>query len=182
MHPLVKELEDSQKKALEAVRRNFASVRTGRAAPALLEPIHVDYYGAKVPLKQLATVSAPEPRLLVLQPFDKNVSKDIERAIMEADLGLNPQSSGGVIRVPVPPLTEERRRELVRTTKKYAEDGKVSLRNNRRDIMDLLKSDKDKISEDAARGIEDEIQKVTDKFSHEIDKLLTEKEKEIMEI
>lgn len=182
MDPIVKELEDSQKKSIEALKNNFLSVRTGRASPALLDRVQVNYYGSPVPLKQLASINAPEPRLLVIQPFDKNCSKDIEKAIMEADLGLNPQSGGGVIRVPVPPLTEERRRELVKAVKKYAEDGKISVRNNRRDIMDLIKADKAKLSEDAVRTKEEEIQKITDKYTQEIDKLCSEKEKEVMEI
>ncbi len=171
-------------KAIDATRREFASLRTGRASPALLEQIRVDYYGASTPLIQLASTTVPEPRLLVVKPFDKNVAKDIERAILKSDLGLVPSSDGTVIRLPIPPLTEERRRDLVKIARKHAEEGRVAIRNIRRDAKEMLEQlEKDgDISEDENhRGLE-RLQHLTDDMIAQLDRLLHTKEQEIMEV
>lgn len=178
-----KETEERMKKSLEALRHDLQSVRTGRATPALLDGIRVDYYGSPVPLKQIATVSAPEPRLLVVQPYDKSSLGDVEKAIQKADLGLNPGNDGQIIRIPIPPLTDERRQELVRKVKKTGEEYKVSIRNIRRDSNEELKSlEKSKeASEDEMHRGQSEVQKLTDSYIEKIDELLSTKEKEIME-
>jgi ribosome recycling factor len=180
----VQDAESKMKKGVEATQKKFAGIRTGRANPTILDPVMVDYYGTPVPLKQLANVTVPEPRLIVVQPYDKGATKDIEKGIQKSDLGLNPVVDGGVIRLPLPALTEERRKELVKVVKKEAEEGKVTIRNIRRDAMDALKGMKDKkeLSEDAVKTKEDQLQKLTTKYTEEIDKLLSVKEKEIMEV
>ena len=180
-------LEDAKahmQKAVEAVRHEFASLRTGRASPALLEQIRVDYYGVATPVTQVATVTVPEPRLLVIHPWDKKIVKDVEKAILKSELGLVPSSDGVYVRVPIPPLTEERRKELVKIARKHAEDGRVAVRNVRRDAKEMieqLEEDGD-ISEDEAKRRLDELQKLTDKMIAEIDALLAAKDKEIMEL
>ncbi|MBD3337331.1 MAG: ribosome recycling factor [Candidatus Eisenbacteria bacterium] len=178
-----KKTEDRMQKSLEALRQEFTSVRTGRATPALLDGVRVDYYGSPVPLRQIASVSAPEPRLLVVQPYDKSAMGDVERAIQKADLGLNPSNDGQLIRIPIPALTEERRQDLVRQVKKTAEEFKVSVRNIRRDsIEELRKQEKDKeISEDEMHRGQSEIQKLTDSYIEKVDEMLSGKEKEILE-
>jgi ribosome recycling factor len=178
-----KETEERMKKSLEALRQDLQSVRTGRATPALLDGVRVEYYGSPVPLKQIATVSAPEPRLLVVQPYDKSSLGDVEKGIQKADLGLNPSNDGQIIRIPIPPLTDERRQELARKVKKTGEEYKVSIRNIRRDANEELKAlEKDKkASEDETRRGQTEIQKLTDDHVKKIDELLGVKEKEIME-
>jgi len=180
----LKEVKGRMDKALEAMRREFASVRTGKASPALLEHVRVEAYETQMPLEQLSTISAPEPRLLVVQPWDKNLMGAIEKAIRSADLGLNPSNDGSVIHVPIPPLNEERRQELVRVLHKMAEEGRVSIRNARRSANDEIKAKmKDgEISEDEGHRTLDEIQKLTDEYVNKIDALLKAKEEEVMEV
>lgn len=171
-------------KAVISCQHEFNTVRTGRASTALLDRINVDYYGTKTPLKQLANISTPEARLLVVTPYDKSAIKEIEHAILESELGLNPNNDGNVIRLAIPELTEERRRELVKVVKGLAENGRVAVRNVRRhvlhDIKDLQKSGD--ISEDELHWAEDELQKVTDKHTDKIDEMLKHKEEEILEV
>lgn len=184
MADIIKEAEDKMKKAVENAKKNFAGVRTGRASASLLDHITVEYYGTQVPLKQLASVAVPESRLIVVQPYDKNSVKMIEKAIQTSDVGINPISEGGKIRLPMPPLTEERRKELVKIVKKEAEEAKVALRNIRRDAIAHLKKQKDEkhISEDMEKNQEEATQKLVEKFSAETDTLLKHKEAEIMEV
>lgn len=176
--------EDRMKKAVQNLTKELSTLRAGRANPSLLEKIQIDYYGAPTPLNQLASISVPEARLLVVQPYDKSVIDEIEKAILKSDLGLTPSNDGDVIRISIPPLTEERRAELVKLVKKYAEENKVAVRNIRRDINDdLKKSEKNgEITEDELRRLTDEVQKLTDKYIAQIDKIVDEKEKEIMEV
>lgn len=171
-------------KAIEAMRREFGSVRTGKASPALLDVVRVDAYGSKMPINQLANVSAPEPRLLLVQPWDKSLMTTIEKAIQTAELGLNPASDGNVIRVPVPALTEERRKEMVRMLHKLAEDGRVAVRHARQEANKELKrlQSAHEVSEDDAHRHMDEVQKMTDNHIHKIDELLKAKEQEVMEV
>jgi ribosome recycling factor len=171
-------------KAVEAVRTEFNTVRSGRASVGLLDRIHVDYYGTSTPLKQMANIAAPEPRLLTVQPFDKTAMRAIEKAIMESDLGLNPSSDGQVIRLPIPTLTEERRRDLVKLVHRLAEDGKVAVRNVRRDCMKDLKElvHEGEVGEDAERRAEEQLQKLTDEHVRRIDDVLKKKEAEILEV
>ncbi len=179
-----KEAEERMEKSVEAVRREFAHIRTGKASAALLDGIRVEYYGSMVPINQVANVTVPEPRLIAVQPWEKNMVPVIEKAIRQSDLGLNPTSDGHVVRVPIPALTEERRKELVRLVHKLAEEGRVAIRNIRRDINERIKkAEKNhELSEDDAHRELDEIQKLTDKFIEQIDELLELKEKEIMEV
>ena len=171
-------------KAVEAVRTEFTTVRSGRASVGLLDRVHVDYYGTSTPLKQLANVAAPEPRMLTVQPYDKTAVKSIEKAIMESDLGLNPSNDGILIRLPVPTLTEERRKELVRLVHRLAEDGRVAVRNVRRDCMKDLKelAHEGEVGEDAEKRAEHDLQKLTDEHVHAIDELLKHKEAEILDV
>ena len=171
-------------KSVEATRNEFASVRTGRASPALLDRIVVDYYGAQTPLKQLATISAPEARLLTVQPYDQASIKSIEKAIMESDIGLTPNNDGRLIRMAIPELNEERRRELVKVVRHIAEDGRVAIRNVRRDVMHDLRELKSEgeVGSDDERRAEAELQKLTDRHTGEIDQLLAGKEEEILEV
>jgi len=182
--PTVEDAKQRMEEALEAIRREFATVRTGKATPALLDTVRVEAYGSKMPLNQVATVSAPESSMLMVQPFDKTVMPDIERAIMSADLGLNPMNDGNVIRVPIPPLNEERRREYVKLLHKMAEEGKVSIRHARRTVREeihaLVKDHE--IGEDEGRRREDSLEKVTHEYSDKIDLLLKHKEDEVMAI
>ncbi len=169
---------------MEALRREFATVRTGKATPALLDTVRVEAYGSQVPLNQVATVSAPEPRLLVIQPWDRGMLGPIEKAIQTSDLGLNPSNDGKIIRVPIPPLTEERRREFVRLLHKMAEEARVSVRHARKEANDEIKrrqKDGD-LSEDDARREQDEVQKLTDRYIQQIEELLKHKEAEVMEV
>jgi ribosome recycling factor len=171
-------------KAIEALRRDFAGVRTGKASPALLDTIKVEAYGSHMPLNQVGTVSAPEPRLLVIQPWDRSMIGPIERGIRESDLGLNPSNDGKVVRVPIPALTEERRKEYVRLVHKMAEEARVAVRLARKEANDSIKvRQKDgSISEDDARREQDEVQKMTDKHIEKIDELMKHKEAELMEV
>ena len=178
------EVEDKMKKTLEVLRKDYSSMRAGRANPAILEIIKVDYYGALTPLNQLANISAPEPRLLTVQPWDKSLLSAIEKAILKSDLGLNPTNDGNILRIAIPQLTEERRQELVKAAKKKAEESKVGIRNIRRDANDRIKKmEKDKdLTEDEAKKQQEETQKTTDKYIKEADNILAIKEKEIMEV
>ncbi|AEH48556.1 MULTISPECIES: ribosome recycling factor [Parageobacillus] len=181
---IINTAKEKMDKAVQAFTRELATIRAGRANPSLLEKITVDYYGAPTPIIQLASISAPEARLLVIQPYDKSVIKDIEKAILSSDLGLTPSNDGSVIRIAIPPLTEERRRELVKLVKKYSEDAKVAVRNIRRDANDELKKleKNGEITEDELRGYIDDIQKLTDNHIAKIDTITKEKEKEVMEV
>lgn len=171
-------------KSVEATRHELATIRTGKASVALLDAVRVAYYGNPVPLNQVASVSAPEPRMLLVQPWEKPMTGEIIKGIQKAELGLNPLAEGNLIRIPIPPLNEERRRDLVKLVKKHAEEGKVAIRNIRRDANDhLKKAEKNKeISEDVHKQVHDEIQKFTDGFVADVDKLVTAKEAEIMEV
>lgn len=171
-------------KSIEATRTEFSSVRTGRASTALLDRIQIDYYGQRTPLKQLATVNAPEPRMLTVQPFDPSSLRAIERAIQESDLGLTPSNDGKLIRLPIPQLTEERRRELVKVVGRYAEEGRVAVRNIRRELMHDLKElvQNGDIGDDEERRAEERAQKLTDQHVKAIDELLKHKEAEILEV
>ncbi|WP_443089765.1 ribosome recycling factor [Virgibacillus sp. MG-45] len=177
-------MRDKMEQAVQAFSRSLATVRAGRANPSLLDSVYVDYYGASTPLNQLATVSAPEARLLVITPYDKTAVGEIEKAIQKADLGLSPSSDGNVIRINIPPLTEERRKDLVKVVGKYAEEARVQIRNIRRDANDRLKKlEKDsEITEDELRQSQDDVQKETDNFTGKIDQLAKTKENEIMEV
>ncbi|TDB39940.1 MAG: ribosome recycling factor [Actinobacteria bacterium] len=175
---------DHMNKALSALSHEFSTVRTGRASGSLLEKIVVEYYGTPTPLLQIASVSVPEPQMLVISPYDKNAIGGIEKAILGSDLGLNPANDGQVIRLPFPPLTEERRKDLVKLCKHYAEESRVAVRNIRRDVNDhLKKQEKDgEISQDDLRRLEADVQKATDSHIKDIDELLKRKEQEIMEV
>jgi len=179
---LLNEAEQKMDQAVEHVASEFGTVRTGRANPQILHRINVEYYGSPTPLQQLASIAVPEPRLLVVQPFDKSTVTDIERAIQQADLGLNPTNDGSVIRIAFPPLTEERRKELIRVARNMAEEGKVSVRNVRRTSKTDMEELHGEISDDDIRRGEDELQKLTDRFTERIDKLLANKEDELLEV
>ena len=181
---VIAELQDNQNKTLEAFKRELNRVRTGRANLAVLEPVRVEYYGSKVPLNQVASISIPDARLIVIKPWDKSTIPEIEKAVNIAEIGLTPQNDGELVRLPIPSLTEERRKELVKQTKKLAENAKVGVRNHRRDSNDFLKEaekGKDISEDDKKRGLE-RIQKQTDKSIEKIDEILADKEKEIMEV
>ena len=168
-------------KAIESTRSEFHSVRTGRASAALLDRIAIDYYGQRTPLKQLATINVPEPRMLTIQPFDPSALAMVEKAIQESDLGLTPSNDGKLIRLPIPQLTEDRRKELVKLVKHMAEEGRIALRNVRRDVIHHLK-ELDDIGADEERRAEEQVQKLTDGHVKQIDDLLRGKEAEIMEV
>lgn len=184
MKTVVKEAESRMKGVIEAAKREFGTIRTGRANPSMLERVVADYYGTPTPVTQLATVSTPEARLITIQPWDKAAVKEIEKAILKSDLGLTPNVDGNIIRIAVPPLTEERRKELVKVVRKEAEEKRVAVRNVRRDANEELKKlEKDgAASEDEMRRAQDQIQELTDEFIKEIDRLLSVKEKEILEV
>jgi ribosome recycling factor len=171
-------------RSIEATHQEFNSIRTGRASPALLDRVLIDYYGTPTPLKSLASIGAPEPRLLTVQPFDPGSMKAIERAIQESDLGLTPSNDGKVVRLPIPALTEERRKELVKVVRRVAEDGKVAIRNVRRDVLQHLRDlvVNGEVGDDEERRAEQQVQKVTDEHTKSIDELLKAKEAEIMEV
>jgi ribosome recycling factor len=181
---LLADARDRMSKSVESTRHEFGSIRTGRASPALLDRIVVDYYGTSTSLKQLATISAPEARLLTVQPYDKSSIKAIERAILESDIGLTPSNDGNLIRLGIPELTEERRRQLVKVVRHIAEEGRVAIRNVRRDVMHDLRELKEagESGEDDERRAESELQKVTDARIHELDESLKLKEEEILEV
>jgi ribosome recycling factor len=170
--------------SVSALRKELTKLRTGRASTALLDHIVVDYYGASTPLNQLATLSAPEPRLLVIQPFDRSAMPEIEKAILKSDLGLTPSNDGKIIRIPIPQLTEDRRKELVKHVKKIAEEYRVSVRNHRRLAIEQLKEaeKKKEITADDVKHGQDRVQKITDEFIARIDKVIKAKEDEVMEV
>ena len=178
------EIKEKMSKTISVFAENLAEVRAGRANPAILNKVKVDYYGVPTPISQMAGISVPEARLIVIQPWDASVLKEIEKEILKADLGINPNNDGKVIRLAFPELTEERRKEIVKDIKKMAEDAKIAVRAIRRDAIDVVrKQQKDsEITEDELKSAEDEIQKITDKNVEEIDKILENKEKEVMSI
>ncbi|HSH74231.1 MAG TPA: ribosome recycling factor [Longimicrobiales bacterium] len=182
--PTVEDAKKRMEDALDAVRREFATVRTGKATPTLLDTVRVDAYGSKMPINQLATVNTPEPTLLVVQPYDKSLIGDIERAILTSDLGLNPSNDGNVVRIPIPPLNEERRKEYAKVLHKMAEEGRVSIRHARRlgreEIHALVKDHE--LGEDEGRRREDALEKLTHQYSDMVDELLKKKEEEVMAI
>lgn len=181
---IVKEAEERMRKAVDSARSELARIRTGKASPAILDAVRVNYYGSSVPLKQVATVNTPEPKLIIVQPWEENMLQEIEKAIQKADIGLNPQNDGTMIRLPIPPLTQERRQDLVRTCKKLGEEGRIAIRNVRRDAMEHLKKAKKDgtMAEDEEKALEKELQKVTDKYIGHVDDLLKHKEAEVMEV
>ena len=182
--PTVEDAKTQMEAALEALRREFATVRTGKATPALLDTVRVEAYGSQMPLNQLATISTPESSLLVVQPFDKTLLPDIERAIMTADLGLNPANDGNIIRIPIPPLNEERRQEYVKLLHRMTEEGRISIRHARRTVRDELHQlvRDHELSEDESRRREDQLEKVTKEYVEKVDELLKSKEAEVMAI
>lgn len=178
------DLEKSMSKAIDSLKGDFASIRAGRANPAMLDRITVDYYGTPTPIKQIASVTAPEPRLISIQSYDQSATSDIEKAILKSDLGVNPSNDGKIIRIVIPQLTEERRRDLTKVVRKTAEEGKVVIRNERRSANDILKKmeKNSELTEDQLRVALDEVQKITDKFIGIIDDMTKQKEEDIMEV
>lgn len=176
--------EDHMKKAVESTQRAFNTIRTGRANPSILDRVMVEYYGAPTPLKSLANISTPDATTIMIQPFDRSTLNLIEKAISLSDIGLTPSNDGSTIRLNIPPLTSERRKEFVKVAAKYAEEGKVSIRNIRRDVVDTIRKQEksSEISEDEARDQQDKVQKLTDKHIAKVDELLAEKEKDIMTV
>ena len=181
---LIQDATRRMDRSVESTRSSFNTVRTGRASAALLDRIEIDYYGQKTPLKQLASVNVPEPRLLTIQPYDPSSIKSIEKAIQESDLGLTPSNDGKIVRLPIPQLTEERRKELVRVVRHLAEEGRVAVRNVRRDVIHHLKElvDNGDVGADEEHRAEDRVQKLTDDHTKAIDDLLKHKEAEILEV
>jgi len=184
MKTVLNDVRERMQKSLDAFEANVASVRTGRANPAILNRVHIDYYGTSTPLPQLANVSSPDPRTLLITPFDKSIAKGIEKAILESDLGFNPNNQGDSIFITVPPLNDERRRDLVKTVHHMAEEAKVAVRNIRRDGNEELKMMKGEgdLSEDELRRGEAEVQKITDEFIHKIDERVKTKESDILAV
>ncbi|MFH0919337.1 MAG: ribosome recycling factor [Fibrobacterota bacterium] len=180
----IKECEARMKKSVDSTKNDINNQRTGRANPAVLDNIKVDYYGVPTPLSQVGNISVPEPRLIVIHPWDKSMCALVEKAIQEANIGLTPQNNGNLVRLPIPELSEERRKEIVKQCKKIAEDGRVAVRNIRRDGNEVVKNEEKgkKITEDDSRKQQERIQKLTDQYIKQIDELLTKKEKEIMEV
>ena len=181
---IIKKAEDKMKKTTMVLKSDLSTMKAGRANPTMLDRIEVEYYGSMVPLSQVGNISAPEPRVILIQPWEKSLLKDIERSILKSDLGINPSNDGTVIRLMVPELTEETRKNLVKNIKKAGEDSKVAIRSIRKDANDKVKNFKKEgtITEDEMKKGEDDIQKVTDKFVKEIDNIVAAKEKEIMSI
>lgn len=184
MNEKLKQFEEKMIKTIDNLNEEYQSVRAGRANPHILDKIKVDYYGTPTPLQQVGNTSVPEPRMIVIQPWDKSLLKEIEKAILSSDIGINPTNDGTVIRLIFPELTEERRKELVKDVKKKGENNKVALRNIRRDGNDFLKklSKESDVSEDEIKDLEDELQKITDKYIKDIDKMIDEKSKEILTV
>lgn len=179
----LEELKGSITNAHDALRAELAKLRTGRANPDLLEGVRVDYYGTQTPIKQLATIAVPEARMLVVKPFDKSQIRQVERAIMDSDLGLNPQNDGEIIRIPMPPLTEERRKELVKLARKHGEDSKVSIRHARHEAKDFLDSLKEEgESEDDVERAKKELEEIVKTAQNKVDEIVEKKEKAIMEV
>lgn len=178
------DVESHMQKAIEATQRSFNTIRTGRANASILDRISVEYYGAPSPLKSLANISTPDATTILIQPYDRSSLSLIEKAILASDVGITPSNDGSVIRLGIPPLTSDRRKELVKVAAKFAEEGKVAVRNMRRDAVDSVRKQEKsgEISEDESRDLQDSIQKLTDKFTSKIDQLLSEKEKDIMTV
>ena len=181
MDNLVEQIRSKMSKSVESFESELATVRTGIASASILDRIEVMYYGFKTPLNQVASISVPEPRMLVVKPYEKSTLKEIEKAIVEANIGLTPNNDGTIIRIIIPALTEERRKELCKQVSRYSEDAKVSIRNIRRDANDTVKKNKE-VSEDTRKGLEEDIQKITDEFVKKIDSIAKNKEKDIMSI
>jgi ribosome recycling factor len=181
---LLNDTKEKMEKSVQVLKKDLAGLRAGRATPALLDKVLVDYYGVPTPIAQMASVSVPEPRVLVIQPWDKGQVKPIEKAIQKSDLGLNPITDGAIIRLTIPQMTEERRRELVKTVRKKAEECRVAIRNVRRDANDMLKELQKghEISEDEQKRAQDEVQKLTDKYIKNVDEVCAAKEAEVMEV
>jgi ribosome recycling factor len=184
LNDVYEDCKDRMNKVIANLEKDFKRLRTGRASVSLLEGIRVDYYGASTPLNQLATLSVPEPRLILIQPWDQSTIGEVEKAILKSELGLTPMNDGKIIRINIPPLTEERRRDLVKLVKKMAEEAKVAVRNVRRDANEMIKDLKKEkeISEDDAFKAQEEVQKITDDFIKKVDELSAAKEKEILEV
>lgn len=181
---MMNETKERMEKAIGAYQRELATVRAGRANPSLLDKVTVEYYGAQTPLNQIASITVPEARMLLITPYDKTALGDIEKAIQKADLGVTPSNDGNIIRITIPPLTEERRKELAKLVKKYSEDAKVAVRNIRRDANDDLKKleKNGEMTEDELRSSTEDVQKLTDEYVSKIDEITKDKEKEIMEV
>lgn len=184
MQELKRKAAERMTRSIEVLKKDFASIRTGRASLSLLDGIFVNYFDTQTPLQQLATLSIPESRQITIQPWDQKIIPDIEKAILKSDLGLTPSNNGKIIRIMIPPLTEERRKQLVKAVKKKAEESKVAIRNIRRDTNDELKKleKENQLSEDDTKKLHDEVQKVTDTYIAKVDEVLKNKEKEIMEV
>lgn len=180
----LKEYEDKMKRTLDFLMQQFATVRAGRANAGVLDQLQVDYYGSPTPIQQVASISSPDPRTLLIQPWDGSILKDIERTILASELGINPQNDGKTIRLVFPQLTEERRKELAKQVKKYGEESKVAIRNVRRDAMDRFKKQQkaSEITEDDYKGIEKDLQKLTDEYVKKVDDMTAKKEKELFEL
>ena len=181
---LLDEAEEHMDKSLDWLRAELNSIRAGRATPSMIENVRVDYYGTQTPLNQMASISAPQPDLLIVQPWDRSALQDVEKGIQAANMGLNPSNDGQMIRIPVPPLSQERRRDLVKTAKSRGEEAKIAIRNIRREIKDRIKkvSDEESISEDMTYEGEERLQEITDQYTELVDKLMVRKEDEIMEV
>jgi len=184
VNDLIEEMKTDMSKSIDSMKQSLIKVRTGRASIGIMDGIMVDYYGTPTPMNQLATLAVPEPRLITIQPWDKGALSSIEKAIMKSELGLTPTNDGKIIRVPIPPLNEERRKDLVKMVKKMAEDFRIEIRNHRRGANSLLKDlEKDKeINKDELKSSQDKVQELTDNFIKRIDEMFSEKEKEIMEV
>ena len=180
--PIISEIEKSMKLSIKRLVEDLGKIRTGRANPDLVSGINVDYYGTKTPLQQLATINIPDPKLIVVQPFDKNSIQDIDKAIQNEDLGLNPSIDGDVIRIPIPPLSEERRKELIKVASKSAEDAKISIRSHRRNGIDNISKEMNDASSDEVKRIENKIQEITDLYVTKIDEIIAVKQNELLEV
>ncbi len=180
--PIISQVEKSMKLSIQHLVDDLGKIRTGRANPDLVTGINVDYYGAKTPLQQLATINIPDPKLIVVQPFDKNSIQDIDKAIQNEDLGLNPSIDGDVIRIPIPPLSEERRKELIKVASKSAEDAKISIRSHRRNGIDNISKEMNDASSDEVKRIENKIQEITDLYVTKIDEIIAVKQNELLEV
>ncbi|GAB4374842.1 MAG: ribosome recycling factor [Calditrichia bacterium] len=180
---ILRDAENRMKKSVEHLHNELTRIRTGRATPALLDAVKIDYYGNMTPLNQVASITAPDARLLVVQPWEKRLIGEIEKAILQSDLGLNPSNDGNVVRVPIPELSEERRRDLLKLVKKFCEESKIAIRNIRRDANDHIKrlEKEHEISEDESHSVQDDIQKLTDEYVKKVDEMYDRKETEILE-
>lgn len=181
---VIAQAEEKMRKTVEHLKSDFSTIRSGRASPAVLAAVKVHYYGSDLPINQVGSISIPEARLIVITPWDKTVLPEIEKAILKADIGINPQNDGSVIRLPIPQLTEERRKDIIKNLAKISENHKILLRNERREMIEIVKKsfDDKKITEDARFKLQDELQKLTESYIKKIDEALAHKEKEVMEI